>query len=226
MKRSIKILGLSFLAVLALGGILAANAMAEQPRTQALWELEGNPITQTYNVESQGELKLKDAKGGLLGGPVQLDCTGTDKGTISPEGKDELTEATATSCAVQEGSCPNPRTATAVNLPWVTHLWDEEVSEGVYQIRDEIVAKNGKPFGWRVVCGGIVEDECTTASTSTLMENINTETEQGVKAVFDAASGTANCTRGGKGAGSVRGYDFIHEPEGFTHLTVQQPEKP
>jgi hypothetical protein len=153
-------------------------------------------LTATEKVTSSGTLKLTDEGTG-----VTLTCEGTDEGTVGPEGKDETTKITATKCTSSNKSlCPEPATATALNLPWQTALEEPEAGK----IRDKITTTAGtKEVGWEVKCNNGITDKCLAASSSTGMKN--NEANGTVAAAFDAKTPKANCSIGGAAKGKVEG---------------------
>ncbi len=196
--RIIKMLGAAFVAVLALGAVAAAGASALE------WLLNGKPITAKTAVKSTGELLLKDDKE-----KIAVKCSGHDEGSVSPEGKDEITSITGLSgelnapCTVEEGSLCESATAMAVNLPWATELVTVEGA-----IRDLITTANS---GWAVTCKTIIGEVTDTCEgmTSTGMDNVT----EGVLALFDAISreNPAECSRTKEKVGLVTGSDLIEE---------------
>lgn len=215
MLKRFKIVGLCLVAVFAVSAVASASASAQ------VWEwrvcekvekgtgefekntCEGAAGTKEFKwspwseykvaepVTSSGTLELTDKGTG-----VTVTCTGTNKGTVGPGNKDEITEIVATSCKSSNTLlCSEPVTATAVGLPWVTTL------EGS-PVRDKITSKNGTVVGWLVKCNNGQTDECTAASSSTAMTNNANGT---VTATFDASTPKANCTKGGSGKGEVKG---------------------
>ena len=230
----IRIIGLALVAVFAMGAVAASAASAaewEQETTKCEkvekgkgkytnsecktegapneWEkiTKFRPITTpvTASSKSVGSLTLSDSGAGTT-----IECTGTDSGTVGAGNKDEVTAITASACKfVSAGTCTasKPVTAKAVNLPWVTELYEESG-----KIRDHVKAHSGggQP-GYVVECtvAGIfkVQDECI-GETNTGMENV----AGGVDASFDAITPKANCSIGGTGTGSVKGVDLNENP--------------
>jgi hypothetical protein len=205
-------IGLALVAAFAITAVAAASASAAP-----VWKLNGVEIKEAVSVKSKsvGKLKLSDTGAG-----TEIECEGTDKGKVGPGGKDEVIEITATGCSfvsAKNGSCEasKPVTAKAVNLPWVTELYEPEVGK----IRDHIRAHSGGGApGWVVECtvAGFfkVQDECTGES-NTAMSNVT----GGVDAIFDATTPKANCSIGGTGTGKVEGTDLNENPVAGT-ITV------
>jgi|ERR1700722_2916997 len=197
--RKIQTVGLALVAMFALSAFVASSAFGASE-----WLNNGAAITAAIKVASKGKLKLSDSKGGLFGEKVEIECEGTDEGTVGPGTADTVTKITATKCVRITGICPETITATALHLPWKTTLLLVEE-----KWRDDIENSGAGAPGWNVVCSGTVEDECT-AETSTELKNVT----GGVEAIFDAKSAKANCTRGGTGAGTVLGNDLNANPTG------------
>ncbi len=208
--QRIKILGLALVTVCAVSALVSASAFAAPE-----WLLNGKPITTPFSIKSKsvGSLLLSDL--GAPGGGTAITCKGTDKGTVGPGAKDEVTEVTATGCTFEKaGSCESSKSVTAkgVHLPWKTEL---ELVSG--ELRDMVTGTSGEP-GWAVECtvGGIfkITDECT-GLTSTGISNVS----GGVDAVFDAKTPFAKCSVGGANAGMVSGTDLNENPVGGTLTT-------
>lgn len=205
--QRIKILGLALMAVCAVSALVSASALAAHE-----WLLNGKPITTAVKINSKsvGSLLLEDLH--ASGGAVAIVCEGTDKGTVGPGAKDEVTSITATNCTFEKnGQCEANKgvTANALHLPWKTTL---ELVSG--ELRDVIMGTGGEP-GWNVECTvfGVfkIQDECTALS-STGIKNDST----GVLAKFDSKTPLANCTNGGANAGMVEGTDLNENPTGGT----------
>jgi hypothetical protein len=215
--KQIRIIGLALVVVFAVSAVAGASASAAP-----VWKLSGAEITKATTVLSEsitegkpaekGSLKLADKKAG-----TEIECEGTDEGTVGPGNKDEVTKVEATKCKfIKSGSCEASKavTAKAVELPWITELYEPEAGK----IRDHVKAHaGGGAPGWKVECtvGGIfkVQDTCTNES-NTAMNNV----AGGVEAVFDAKTPKAKCSLGGE-EGEVKGADLNKNPSTGT-LTV------
>lgn len=206
----IRIIGLALVAVFAISAVVAASASALE------WLLNGKPILTAKAVSSSGSLVLEDLA--ATGGAVEIECTGSDEGTVGPGAQDLVTTIKATSCkflAEKHGVCEEskPVTANAINIKkhWETLL----VTNSSGQIRDLITSPEGKGPGWNVECkvGGILEvsDECTSASPEPLVTNLST----GVDVTFEASE-TASCSKGSSTSGMVVGPDLNKNPTGET----------
>ncbi len=232
--KHLKIAGLCVTAVVAMSMVTSATASAEinwkQCREVAAgtgkWlnnkcteagkgNWEWKTLTASEKVTSAFTVQLRDTKVPIAG-TVEVQCRGTDKGTIGPEKADSVESVLIESCeSFGAKKCTKVGTVKAVNLPWTTTL--AEGSEG--QQRDLIRAgASGKNPGWSVECtvlGVTSTDECTSSEGSTAMEDLPNGT---VKAIFEAPgghSGTATCSVGGAKAGEVEGTDFITSEEGW-----------
>lgn len=203
----LRTLGLALVAVFAMGAVAAASASAAPE-----WKLNGIVLTSPSAVTSKGTLKLEDTGTG-----VQVECTGSDKGTIGPKSVDEITEIKVEGplaknrCKVLKGTslCGTEAEAVALNLDWGTALEEPVVNE----IRDKITNAGNDP-GWEVKClGGLKASDKCTGDTSTLMHN-NTPAAGEVTAEFEAKSAHANCSVGGTGTGVVTGTNVIKSAAG------------
>jgi hypothetical protein len=155
-------------------------------------------VTGTEKVTTEATLDLRD-KSTLLG-EVEVQCSGTDEGSIGPKTLDRITTITVLSCTNKK-NCSGTIVAKAVNLPWNTELTEKSGT-----VRD-LLKNAGKAAsewpGWEVSCSGL-SDKCTTNSGSTLMEN--TQSNGTVQAIFEKESGKAECTAGlVKESGEVAG---------------------
>jgi len=198
--------------MIILGAVLSLLALMPAGAVAAEWLLNGEPITTAAAVTSAGTLLLGDLA--ATGGEVAIVCEGTDKGTVGPEAKDEVTSMTATACTFESGkngSCTasDAVTARAVHLPWLTLL--VSVAEVT---RDKLTGSAGAP-GWQVECtvGGIIKvsDECTSANALPDVVNL----ASGVDTEF-LATETAGCSLGTATSGMVIGSDLTKNPTGQT----------
>jgi hypothetical protein len=206
----VKVMG--FMLVVA----LAVSAMASTTASALQWLLNGTPLTSAVSVTSKSTLELSDLA--ASGGAVAVVCEGTDKGTVGPGDRDEVTEITESECEFHEGedgACEASKEvkAGALNLPWLSLVLDVELLTV-----DKITAEGGKGPGWSVTCtvAGIIKvaDECTSSSIQAEVEN---ETP-GVNLLFTGE--TASCSVGSKTSGMVLGTDLIEDPTGKS-LEVQ-----
>jgi hypothetical protein len=219
MKRMTIAFGPVVVAVLM--AIAASPALAEQPKWATCeevssghwtngrcttagggsWETQGLAETVEVTSSSTG-LELEDSKEGTA-----ITCAGTGLGTAGANGAGSAIRVTVSKCKIvagKAGSCEEPLTAEAVNLPWATKL--TETGSEVREEMTSIVA--GKAPGYAIECevGGIlkVTDECTGNITTKIGNN---RSEGTVEAEFDAKSEgeKGNCTVGGASSGRVHG---------------------
>ncbi|HEX5309666.1 MAG TPA: hypothetical protein VFW38_11365 [Solirubrobacteraceae bacterium] len=206
--RKLQIVGLTLVAVFAMGALYASSAFAAESR----WLVDGAIPTAAHQVdsESSGPISLTDAKGGIFGEEVQVLCEGTDLGTVGPGPADTLESITVVKCVTDKGICGEPN-AEPINLPWTTSI---ELIGAVFY--DDITTTVGnKNVGYRVICNKAVEDTCELALGRALLENSGNN----VNAVFNSADANqpkGTCTRGGAGAGLVDGIDIILSETGLT----------
>lgn len=214
--RKIHIVGLALVAVLAFCAFSAVSASAAEwlvcekmvggkfknaaCSEAGAGEWEWKAILTPLPVDSAGTLELEDMNAPFK--PVLI-CKGENEGTVGPGAVDLITKINKISCT--STFCSSPE-AKPVNLPWKTELLPVGAT-----IRDDILEdpelKPGLP-GWEAICSG-VKDICTTGAGSTLMKNEVSGTLGLVDALFEANSGTANCTVGGANQGLVNGLLLI-----------------
>jgi hypothetical protein len=190
--RNIKIWGLAFSAMLLISGLAVANASAAPQ-----WTLNGAAIGSAVATTGSGTLELTD-ENGFFGSTVTVKCSGSTTGTAGPGAADTTTTVTVSSCTTVAGPCGSP-SASPANLPWKTEL---ATVEGV--VRDKITSDGKGAPGYTVTCtvlGSRITDTCTSERGQPKV----TLNKSPVPIEFDAGSGTADCTLGGKGAGHVRG---------------------
>ncbi len=186
--KSLKIAGLCLVALAAMAMAMATAATAS---AAPVWEqLEGTTwkeVKGTEKVISAGTLKLTDTKGGLTGGVVTVECSGTDEGTVGPGKYNRITKITVANPCRNVTGCVGTITAEARNLPWQTELFE---TEG--KVRDSVVSEvAGKFPGWKVEC--TLSDTCEGNTTTAMTNNTSNNT---VDAVFDANSAVVKCARG------------------------------
>jgi hypothetical protein len=206
--KKIQILGLALFAVFAFGAIAAASAFAAPE-----WLINGAAVTELTSVETKGSLNLTDTKTAL--GSVTVKCEGTLDGSVGPAGGDEITEVLNTAgVAIKLGGtallctssqCSGTPEVWPENLPWQTQL---ELVGTV--IRDHIFTSTGGAPGYTSLCTIIlpIEDTCT-GLTSSLIENMGTESPADVLGIFNAESEKGNCSLGGTGTGVITGDGLI-----------------
>jgi hypothetical protein len=204
----IRILGLALVAAFAMSAV-AATAASAAP----VWEEEVGgvfkPITVAKASTSTGTLKLKDT--GTLLGESEVECTGTDKGTVGAGSADTITEIKATECKGIK-VCKAPVTAEALNVApkLAGGVWQTALETVGTETRDKVTTTSGtKVVGWTVTCEtsfGKQTDVCESASTTTAMTNNANGT---VTATFDAKSPSAKCSLGNATSGHVLGTDVL-----------------
>lgn len=190
--RTIKVWGLALSAMLLISGLAVTNASAAPQ-----WTLNGAAIGSAVSTTGSGTLELTD-ENGFFGSTVTVKCTLTLTGTAGPGAADTISTFAISSCITVSGVCGSP-TAGAANLPWKTEL---ATINGV--VRDKILADgNGSPGFWVscIVFSNTVKDTCTSERLQPAV-TLNTSP---VPLVFDAGSGTLDCTDGGAGSGHIRG---------------------
>lgn len=181
------------IAVVAVAAFVC-SAMATSAASAREWLLDGKSLAVKTLVHGTGTFFQKDSKGGVFGEAVEIECSDVGHGFVGPGALDELDEATATGCKTITGICPSPL-ITAVNISWMSEL----IAAGS-ELRDLVGAGTGGEPGWVVECGGIAEDTCT-GMTTTGVDNLSAD----VDLLFDAKSEKLNCSRGGNGAGVIKG---------------------
>jgi len=229
--KSIRIAGLCFVAVFAMGMVAAGTASAgvwehcetekanaavskwttDQCRTTASQANAGfswQEVNGTEAVRGHGSLVLTDTKTPIVGN-VSVQCSSEGRGTVGPGNHDRIEEIVNIICSPGENceKIENGGKAIPENLPWQT----EVVQEGTER-RDTIKSTiTGKEAGWTVSCKvlGITKaNTCLNNTGSASLKNVLTAGVSGellVLATFDAGSTNAKCTVGGAGAGRVRG---------------------
>ncbi len=217
--RFIRIAGLCLVAIFAVSLVAVATASAAP-----VWEqLEGSTwkeVKNTEKVTGTGTLKLRDTN--TAAGVSEVECGGSEKGTVGPEKFDrvEVVEVKASQCRNVK-VCENVEEITTKGLPWQT-----EVYESGKELRDNIKATtNGEP-GWVVKCKtllGSKTDECLAEAgliPSTLLTNKTSNNT--VNSEFESAkSPKAKCKEGGAKSGEVLGVIVLSEAESpFTGLRV------
>jgi hypothetical protein len=205
--KKIHIVGLALVAVFAVSAFAASSAFA----LESVWLVEGLKLTTAAAVDSSGKLILTDDKGGPFGEKVEVECEGTDQGTVGPGISDKLTNVLVTGCKTLSGGCEKPN-AEANNLPWNTTI---ELIGGVFY--DDIKAGTGN-VAYTVFCtffGVPGNDTCEIALGRTLLENGAGGTVNAVFNKNDPNQPPATCSRGGAGEGLVDGTDNILSTEGL-----------
>jgi hypothetical protein len=157
-------------------------------------------VTEATKVVEKGALTFKAT---LPSHTFEAKCSTTGEGTIRSEHKGEITKDTLEKCT-GAAECETLESIKTINLPWETELF----SENEETIREKI--KNGHTVpseepGWDMTCKHASEQwtiECTSATTSTLIENLSGL----VDSVFDTKSTKPTCRAGVKeGEGTVTG---------------------
>ena len=208
LMKKINTLGVVFAAVFLSNIVLAASAFGADE-----WLINGVALGAAFAALSESaELLFSDTKGGPFGEEIDILCSLHDEGTVGAGGADKITKVTnlaATSaeikCTTDAGMCTEA-VAEAVNLPWTTKI----VLAGV-TFRDEIGPGTGGGPGYAILCKNIVNTDVCTSPTTKLTSVLLTNAVGGVEASFDAVSEEEpmTCTRGGAGAGLVKGVDLM-----------------
>ncbi len=219
--RFIRIAGLCLVAIFAVSLVGVATASAAPAWEQlngTTWKEVGN----TEKVTGTGTLKLKDID--TLLGTSEVECGGSEKGTVGPTKFDriEVVEVQASQCKKLK-VCENVEEVTAKNLPWQTELYESNK-----EVRDNLKGTgNGEP-GWRVKCktlGGVKSDECLAeAGLVPSVQVTNKTSNNTVNTSFEekpSKAPKAGCSEGGKESGEVTGTIVLSEAESpFTGLRV------
>jgi hypothetical protein len=163
----------------------------DSPTKVGEWEILWKEVGATpVAVDTTATLQLQS-------NGVEVECTGTDTGTVNQNGLDLTSTVTVSSCTLLNGNglCTSPVTAAAVDLPWHTQL----VEVGT-ELRDLLSSDGAGNPGWKVKCNNGLTNTCTAADgTTAVKNNVPNDT---VETTFDASTEEAKCTLG---KGTVRG---------------------
>lgn len=222
----IQMIGLTLVAMLAMGVVAASSASA----AEHIWLINGKLIVGVIKTQTLELFLATDHNPiGSASNEVVVHCHRYGVsiigfhlfGLIEKLTAERLGTNDKVTCAFdKQGGCessPAPL-LLAVNLPWRTELYLNGT-----EVRDMVVSDGAGNPGWRVTCKapllGMITDECTTALTSTALANV----AGGVEAIFDANTQTANCKIGTEavrnGAGLVRGSGLAENPSAGEKLT-------
>jgi len=226
MTRRTKILISALLAVLSLGAITAASALATEGEG---WLVEGKPITTgegALAAETEMSLELTDTKT-LLGSSAVL-CSAILAGTIGPEAGDEIVEVLN---LAKEKISSTPLSGTAlectevkiceealvwpVNLPWLTEI---EGMEAEPSMLDKFFGSGGKEPGFEIECMKTIAkpvDECVGATSAELAEGTS---ETNMLVLFNSeapvSSEALTCSQSKEKTGDVKGEGNIRLTSG------------
>jgi hypothetical protein len=176
--KKLQIVLLALFAVSAFGAVIAASASAEETLL-AEWLANGVGVTTLLPVEISGAITLKDNNS--LAGDAAVLCEGILKGSVGPNGEDEITEvltlgggpvgelptgpslkcSTVKTCAA--ASAESPIEVWPVGLPILTLLFLDAVANLFLILAFSHAA--GVPFGYELLClvlGINAEDTCTS----------------------------------------------------------------
>jgi hypothetical protein len=225
-------LGLAFVAVFAMSAVATSSASAAFKKVWEVsecvkvpagtgkyeeskckkeggkkeWEIKWKEVGATpIAVTSAGKLKLNS-------GGTEVECEGTNTGTVGEKGKDEIITITVTNCKiVKAGFCEELIKVEPLNLPWLTQL----VEVGG-KLKNEIKPHaGGKNPGWAVTCKTFLGNKtvkCTAPKAQTLVtNNIPNDT---VETEFNAETENASCEGGTSSEGTVRGIITIKAASG------------
>jgi hypothetical protein len=199
--RKIQIVGFALIAAFAFSAFGAASAFAASPE----WLVSNEKVAGATKVDSEGTVLLTD-----LNAKVKLECTGTDKGTVTGEKAAEETTVTATACTTLEGTCPSP-SAKAADLPWKLEL------SGTAPTVLKFLGKSG----YEVVCAGFVKDTCVAEPGVPLLELL-LPVEDPLHFEFPVAANEnkATCSLNGAKEGDASGLIFLLAEEAGKLLEV------
>jgi len=211
--RNIKVWGLALSAMLLISGLAVANASAHQ------WTDNGAaiPVGTSVATIGHGTLTITDTNG-FFGSTVSIECTGDTTGTVGPGAADTTSTVTVTECKTDVGTCGSP-SASAIHLPWKTEL--STVGSPAI-LRDTIRADGAGAPGYKVKCtifGSTITDECSSERGQPKVTSMTVP----VNLEFDAGSGTADCTLGGKEAGHVRKSVDVTAAKAGHSITISNP---
>jgi hypothetical protein len=229
--KKFQILGVSLIAVFAIGVVVAASASAAVTFLLAEWLVGGSAVTTELSVDAEGELLLEDTKVPIIG-KVAVLCSGILEGTINSNGKDETKEllnlageaisltalsGLALSCTSETGPCTGIE-VWAINLPWPTDL--ELMVEGTESFFADLILMKGEANpGWAVFCKNLsVEDICEALEGVSQKTNEGSNVDTNFTEAFTelAELKLGSCTQGGVESAIVEGLGTILLVEGGT----------
>jgi hypothetical protein len=196
------------------------NHLCNEAASSNAGEWEWREVNGTEAVIIKGSLLLKDTKAST---GSEVECYGEGKGVVGPKTLDRIEAITVVGCRAIKVCEAGTATATAVNLPWQTEVYQTEGKK--LESLTEGVSGSGKRPGWAVTCKvpilGNVTDTCTAEGPeSLLLENKGTkrgasnEIELLVLATFQHLR-IAECSIGGPKAGLVEGSVAILKTNGW-----------
>lgn len=204
----IKILGLTFVVLLAFGAPAALAA------SQGAWKVNGEELTAKHNFKAEGTIEIEESHFGN-----GYSCPFVQEGTVGPGTVGEITGKKVFSCTYRRGTpCESAIELEALNLPWKTEL---TTVNGV--LRDEIKSGGSGTPEWMVKCkgpAGKYEILCTGAETSTRVRSAS----EGVQATFDGESAKGSCVLGGSKTLGFKGSEIVKLTEGAGLLGVEATE--
>jgi hypothetical protein len=191
MKR-ITVMGLTLIAAMAIGSMVASAASAE-----TIWLAAGALLAAAAASNTEGELELKESTG------TNFLCSGHFVGSVGPDAEDEITAVEdlvktvgGLDCVVTaHGPCEEANGAlqlvVPLNLPWKTKL------ELVGTETRDVLSNATNSLGYLVECkvfGFTVDVKCT-GSVYSVESNGATD----VIGKFSAVGTEVGCSDGGKG---------------------------
>lgn len=196
---------------LALAAMFLFSAAAAADASAAEWRLNGSPITSAVEFKGSGTLELTDESGGVFGEQITIRCSLATTGTVGPGPADTTEGVTFSSCSTVSGTCGLP-SAKPAHVPWKT-----ELKETGGSVRDSITSDGAGSPGFVIECFFFGFGESDTCTSQRGQPQVARSISP-VPIIFDAGSGTFDCTRGGAGKGHVRGTVSVSSPKGT--LTV------
>jgi hypothetical protein len=158
--KTIKTLGLALLTVVALGAVSAEAASAHQ------WLVEGATLNGSKAILVKGAMEFHVTQSTYQFNPT-FECKYDEEGTISPEGKGEITKVTNTSggtkieCEVYSSSEAGYKKVVLApeHLPWKTRLATYGTKE-VQLVFNEVVTKwSETAAAWSITSESIFSKE-------------------------------------------------------------------
>lgn len=185
--RKFRILG-AMVAVVALSAFAVAGASAN------VWLESGKEVTGSKSVNSTGTLEFHNV---ILGAEVTILCSGLFVGTVSPAGKDLVSEVKSLSgteknlvaCESHSSSC-GKAVLHAENLPWSTQL------VGTPPTADNFSEDGKGEPAWLVLCEGLIKEVlCKKNAVASFVTN----EASGAKFEYTKTGTVTTCSNGTEG---------------------------
>ncbi|HEY3830592.1 MAG TPA: hypothetical protein VGL57_15485 [Solirubrobacteraceae bacterium] len=204
--KTIKMLGLTVVAMLALGGLSASAATAYE------WQINGAALVKPAAAHWTSTIKFENTAEAY-----SFSCTIAHKGTLGTGASGEITSITSSGgakaipCELTHGSsdCTSAMEIEALGLPWAT-----ELATVGGELRNKIA---GSPE-WKVRCKGVGGEARTNwcvVSPNAGPHNVT----GGVEEIYDSNSPHTTCLDDGGNPFVTRGIEFL-SPEGGGTLSV------